>query len=40
MVIVEEITQILQNIYNWFASFTDIGNMFSSLWNGFLGWFS
>jgi len=40
MPIVEEITAMLQRIWAWFASFTDIGNMFSSLWNGFLGWFS
>jgi len=39
MPIVEEFTQLLQNIYNWFASFTDIGHMFVSLWNGFIGWF-
>jgi len=48
MIIAEEITQIFQNIWAWFASFTDIGDMFLQfiegigdffvrLWNGLMG---
>jgi len=40
MPIVEEITHIMQVIWAWFASFADIGDMFTKLWEGFLGWFS
>ena len=39
MPIAEEITQLLQNIYNYFASFTDIGDFFVNLWNNIAGWF-
>jgi len=40
MPIVEEFTQMLQNIWGWFGSFADIGDMFVQLWNGFINFFS
>ena len=40
MPVIEEITQIPINIWNWFAQFADIGDMFVQLWNGFVGFFT
>jgi hypothetical protein len=39
MPIIEEIVQFFQNIHSWFASFTDIGDMFVKLWEGFVALF-
>ncbi|MCL2299168.1 MAG: hypothetical protein FWC27_03355 [Firmicutes bacterium] len=38
MPFVEEVTQVFQNIWAWFDSFTDIGDMFVQLFEG-IGYF-
>ena len=40
MPIIEEIAQWHQNFWAWFAQFADIGDMFTQLWNGFIGFFT
>jgi len=39
MPIIEEITQIFQNIWAFFASFTDIGDFFTRIWGVIGAWF-